>query len=155
MGPRPIKWSYRQSYREYIMCSMSLNSKDVWNLRPMLLSKIPSHWNLIWDTKHIPSRFSTNKTESHTTRLLGSTKFNKMITPKMKPRGSKKTSCDPTASSSFHWGNYLTLARLFASIAISGWDFLLRGKGCNTPCYGSPNHSLITIVSGLVMHYMH
>jgi hypothetical protein len=25
-------------------------------------------------------------------------------------------------------------------------------KKCNTPCYGSPNLSLITIISGLVMH---
>jgi hypothetical protein len=25
------------------------------------------------------------------------------------------------------------------------------GGGCNTPCYGSPNSSLITIISGLVM----
>jgi hypothetical protein len=25
---------------------------------------------------------------------------------------------------------------------------------CNTPCYGSPNLSLITIINGLVMHYM-
>jgi hypothetical protein len=24
----------------------------------------------------------------------------------------------------------------------------------NTPCYGSPNLSLITIISGLVMHYV-
>jgi hypothetical protein len=25
---------------------------------------------------------------------------------------------------------------------------------CNTPCYGSPNLSLITVISGLVMHYV-
>jgi hypothetical protein len=25
---------------------------------------------------------------------------------------------------------------------------------CNTACYGSPNPSLITVISGLVMHYM-
>jgi hypothetical protein len=31
-------------------------------------------------------------------------------------------------------------------------DFLLRGEGCNTPCYSSPNSSLITIISGLVMY---
>jgi hypothetical protein len=24
---------------------------------------------------------------------------------------------------------------------------------CNTPCYGSSNLSLITVISGLVMHY--
>jgi hypothetical protein len=31
---------------------------------------------------------------------------------------------------------------------------LALGLHCNTLCYGSPNSSLITVVSGLVMHYM-
>jgi hypothetical protein len=35
-----------------------------------------------------------------------------------------------------------------------GTRFLLRGEGYNTMCYGSPNPSLITIISGLVMNYM-
>jgi hypothetical protein len=32
--------------------------------------------------------------------------------------------------------------------------FLLRGEGCNTLCYGSPNLSLITVINRLVMPYM-
>jgi hypothetical protein len=77
-----------------------------------------------------------------------------MITPKMKPCGNMKTSCDPTTPSFFHRGNYPTLDHLLASIPISGQDFLLRGGGgSNTPCYGYPNRSLITIISSLVMHY--
>jgi hypothetical protein len=28
-GPTSYKWNYRQSCREYIMCSMSPNTKDV------------------------------------------------------------------------------------------------------------------------------
>jgi hypothetical protein len=35
-----------------------------------------------------------------------------------------------------------------------GTRFLLSEEGCNTPCYGSPNLPLITIISSLVMHYM-
>jgi hypothetical protein len=31
MGQRLIKWSYRQSYQEFITCFMSPNSKDVWS----------------------------------------------------------------------------------------------------------------------------
>jgi hypothetical protein len=69
-----IKWSYQRSYQEFIMCFMSPNSKDVWSLRLMLLSKTPSYWNRIWHTRHTPSRFSTNKTESGVTRPLGSTR---------------------------------------------------------------------------------
>jgi hypothetical protein len=80
--------------------------------------------------------------------------FNGMITSKMKPRGNTNTFYDPTTPSSFHRGNYPTLARLLASIAISGRDFFLRGEGYNTPCYDSPNISLITIISSLVMHYV-
>jgi hypothetical protein len=76
-----------------------------------------------------------------------------MITLKMKPCGNTKTSYDPTTPSSFHRGNYPTLTRLLASIAISGCDFLLRGEGCHTPFYGSPNLFLIPVISDLVMHY--
>jgi hypothetical protein len=152
MGWRPIKWSYRQSCREYIMCSTSPNSKDVWNFWLMWLSKTPFHWNSTWPTRPIPSRFSTTKTESHVTKLLGSTRYNGMITPKTKPHGNMKTSCDPTTPSSSRQGNYPTPLVFLASIAISGCDFLLRGEGCNTPCYGSPNLSLITVISSLIMH---
>jgi hypothetical protein len=134
------------------MYSMSPNSKDVWNLQLMWLLKTPFHWNPTWPTRPIPSRFLTNKTESHATRLLDSTRYNGMITLKMKPHGNMKTSCNPTTPSSSRQGNYPTLLVFLAFIAISGWDFLLRGEDCNTPCYGSPNLSLITIISGLVMH---
>jgi hypothetical protein len=64
--------------------------------RPILSLKIPLHWNRIWHTRHIPPRFSTNKTEPSTIRLLGSTRFNGMIIPKMKPRGNMRTFYDPT-----------------------------------------------------------
>jgi hypothetical protein len=134
------------------MCSMSPNSKDVWNLWIMWLSKTPFHWNPTWPTRPIPSKFSTNKTESRATRLLGSTRCNRMITLKMKPRGNMKTSCDPTTPSSSRQGNYATPLIFLASIAISGWDFLFRGESCNTLYYSSSNLSLITIISGLVMH---
>jgi hypothetical protein len=118
----------------------------------MWLSKTPFHWNPTCPTRPIPSRFSTNKTESHATKQLGSTRYNGMITLKTKPRGNMKTSCDPTTPSSSRQGNYLTLLIFLATIAILGQDFLLRREGCNTPCYGSPNLSLITVISGLVMH---
>jgi hypothetical protein len=75
-----------------------------------------------------------------------------MITLKMKPRGKMKTSCDPTTLSSFHRGNYPTPARLFGIHCNLRVRFSLRGEGCNTPCYGSPNLTLITIISNLVVH---
>jgi hypothetical protein len=52
--------------------------------------------------KPIPSRFSTNKTKSHATRPLGSTRYNGMITPKTKPHGNMKTSYDLITLSFFH-----------------------------------------------------
>jgi hypothetical protein len=33
-------------------------------------------------------------------------------------------------------------------------EISFKGEGYNTLCYGSPNFSLITSISGLVMHYM-
>jgi hypothetical protein len=123
-GQRLTKWSYQRGYWEFIRCFMSPNSKDVWSLWLMLLSKTPSHWNLIWHTRHIPSWFSTNKTEPHTIRLLGSTRSNGMTTPKMKPCGNMRNSCDPTTPSSFHRGNHPTPVRFYAFISISGRDFL-------------------------------
>jgi hypothetical protein len=47
--------------------------------------------------------------ESSTTRLLGSTRFNGMITPKTKPCGNMKNSCDATTPTFFRQGdNYQT-----------------------------------------------
>jgi hypothetical protein len=152
MGRCPIKWSYHQNCREYIMCSTSHNSKDVWNLRLMWSSKTPLHWNPAWPTRPIPSRFLTNKTESRAARLRSFTRYNGMITLKTKPGGNMKTSYDPTTPSSSRQGNYPTPLVFLASTTISGRDFLLRGEGYNTLCYGSPNLSLITIISGLGMH---
>jgi hypothetical protein len=45
------------------------------------------------------------KTESPATRLLGSTRFNGMIIPKMKPRGNMRTFYDPTTPTFFRQGN--------------------------------------------------
>jgi hypothetical protein len=90
-----------------------------WCLKPLT----PFRWNPTWPTKPILSRFSTNKTESHTIRLLGSTRSNEMITSKTKPRGNMKTSYDPTTPSSFNRGNHPTPACLYALAAISGRDF--------------------------------
>jgi hypothetical protein len=118
----------------------------------MWLSETPFHWNPTWPKRPIPSRFLTNKTESHAIKLLDSTRYNGMITLKTKPHGNMKTSCDPITPSSSCQDNYPTPLDFLASIAISGQDFLLRMEGCNTLRYGSPNFSLITIVSGLVMH---
>jgi hypothetical protein len=129
MGQRLIKWSYQQSYREFIMCFMSPNSKDVWSLRLMWLSKTSFHWNRIWHTRHIPPKFSTNKIESRITRLLSSTRPDEMITLKMKARGSMRNSCDPTTLS------------FYAFTSILGRDSLLREEGCNTACYRNPNQS--------------
>jgi hypothetical protein len=55
--------------------------------------------------KHIASRFSNNKTKSHATRPLGSTRSNGMSTLKTKPRGNVRSSYDPTTPSFFHRGN--------------------------------------------------
>jgi hypothetical protein len=123
MGQRLIRWGYQQGYRECIMCFISPNSKDVWSLRPRLLSKTPSHWNRIWHTRHIPSRFSTSKIESRITRLLSSIRSNGMITPKTKPRGNMRNSYDPTTLSSFHRGNHSALVHFYAFTSISGRDF--------------------------------
>jgi hypothetical protein len=65
-------------------------------------------------------RFSTNKTESDVTRLLGSTRSNGMITLKMKPHGNMKNPYDPTTPSFFHRSNYPNLVRLLAFTSISG-----------------------------------
>jgi hypothetical protein len=128
IGPHPIIWSYQRSYRGFIMCFMSPNSRDVWSLQQMWLSKIPSHWNRIWRTRHIPLRFSTNKTESHATRLLSSTRSNGIISPKTKPRGNVRSSCGPTTPSFFHRGNHPTPVCSYAFISISGRDFLYGGR---------------------------
>jgi hypothetical protein len=113
MGEHLIKWSYHRSYRECIMCFMSPNSKDIWIPRPMLSFKIPFHWNRIWHTRHIPLGFSTNKTDSPATRLLGSIRFNGMIILKMKPHGNMKTFYDPTAPTFFREGNQLKTSPAF------------------------------------------
>jgi hypothetical protein len=55
--------------------------------------------------KTYPPRFSTNKTESPVARLLGSTKFNGMIIPKINPRGNMKTFYGRTTPTFFHQGN--------------------------------------------------
>jgi hypothetical protein len=55
--------------------------------------------------KAYPSRFSTNKTESPATRLLDSTRFNGMSTPKMKLHENVRTFYEPTTLTSFHQGN--------------------------------------------------
>jgi hypothetical protein len=121
MGRRLIKWSYQRSYWGFIMCFTSPNSRDVWSLRQTWLLKTPSHWNLIWHTRHILSRFSTNKTESHTTRLLDSTRSNRMSTLKMKPRGNMRNFYEPTTPTSFYQGNPPN--RFYPFISILGWDF--------------------------------
>jgi hypothetical protein len=114
IGPYPILDKYGpMSYQVelptklsgFIMCCMSPNSRDVWSLWQTWLLKTPSHWNLIWRTRHIPSRSSTNKTESHAIRLLSSTRSNEMSTPKKKPRGNVRPSYEPTTPTSFHRGN--------------------------------------------------
>jgi hypothetical protein len=84
----------------------------------------PPTYVVIKDIIPLPSRFSTNKTESHTTRLLGSTRSNGITTPKTKPHGNMRSSCGPTTPSFFHRGNYPTPIRSYAFISISGWDFL-------------------------------
>jgi hypothetical protein len=33
-----------------------------------------------------------------------------------------------------------------------GARFILRGEGCKTPCYGSPNYPQITFIRGLIVH---
>jgi hypothetical protein len=145
-----VKWSYHRDCQECIMCFMSPNSKDVWSLRLMLLSKTPSHWSQIWHTRHIPPRFSTNKTESCATRLLGSTSSNEMITPKMKPRGNMKNSYDPTTPSFFHQGNYPNLIHFLAFTSISGRDSFLRGRAVTPRVMAN----LIVIIKGLIVHQM-
>jgi hypothetical protein len=70
--------------------------------------------------KAYPPGFSTNKSESHITRLLSSTRSNGMITPKLKQLGNMKNSCDPTTESFFHRGNHSTLVHLYAFTSISG-----------------------------------
>jgi hypothetical protein len=77
--------------------------------RLMLLLKIPSHWH----KRPILSRFWTNKTESPTTRPHGFTRFNGMITRKMKPRGNMKTSYNPSTPSFFRLGNQSKPHRLY------------------------------------------
>jgi hypothetical protein len=91
----------------------------------MWLSKTPSHWNPIWRTSPIPLRFSTNKTESPATRLVGSTRSNGTNTPKVKPRGNVRTFYEPTTPTSFHQGNPRSLLSLHS---ISGRDFLQGGR---------------------------
>jgi hypothetical protein len=125
MGRHLIKWSYQRSYQGFIMCFTSSNSRDAWSLRQTWLLKTPSHWNLIWRTRHILSRFSTNKTESHATWLFGSTRSNGMKTPKMKPRANMRTFYGPTTTTSFHQGNLPSLLSLHFNL---GTRFSLRGR---------------------------
>jgi hypothetical protein len=80
----------------------------------------PPAYVVIKDIIPLSSRFSTNKTESHATRLLGYTRSNEMTTPKTKPHGNMRSSYDPTTLSSFHRGNYPTPIRSYAFISISG-----------------------------------
>jgi hypothetical protein len=68
----------------------------------------------------IPSRCSTNKTESRTTRLLDPTRSNGMTTLKTKPHGNMRNSYDPTTLSSLHRGNHPTPVRYYAFTSISG-----------------------------------
>jgi hypothetical protein len=70
--------------------------------------------------KAYPIKVSTNKTESRATRLPSSTIFNGMITPKMRPRGNMRNSCDPTTPSFFHRGNHPTPLPFMHSLQISG-----------------------------------
>jgi hypothetical protein len=139
MGQRLIKWSYCRGYQECIMCFLSPNSKDVWSLRLMLILKTPSHWYQIWHTRHTPPRFSINKTDSPATRLPGFTRFSGMITPKMKPRGNMKNSCNPTNLAFFRQGNRYQTSPAFTIASISGQDSIFKGEDHNIPCYGSPN----------------
>jgi hypothetical protein len=127
MGQRPIKWSYRRICQVCIMYFMSPNSKDVWSPRSMLSLNIPSNWNQIWHTRHIPPRFSTNKTESPATRLLDSIKFNGMIILKMKPHGNMRTFYDPTTPTFFHQGNQCQTSPPLPLLQSRG-EISLRGR---------------------------
>jgi hypothetical protein len=140
-GPYPIINKYGpMSYQVELPVRLS-GVHNVFHVSQLkTCQKPPSNWNQISHTKHIPSRFSTNKTESCATRLLGSTGSNGMITPKMMQRGNMKNSCNPTTPSFFHRGNHSTLVHLYTFTSISGRDSLLRGRA-NTLCYGNLNQS--------------
>jgi hypothetical protein len=88
--------------------------------------------------RHIPPRFSTNKTESPEIRLLSSTRFNGMIILKMKTRGNMKTFYDPTIPTIFRQGNQYQTSSPYRYFNLR-MRFSLRGEGCNTLCYRKLN----------------
>jgi hypothetical protein len=104
-----------------------------------------------WHTRHIPPRFLTNKTESPVTKLLGSTRFNGMTIPKMKPHGNMRTFYDPTTLTFFRQGNQYQTSPPLPLLQSQG-EIPFKGEGCNTSCYGSPNLCLITAIYGFIMH---
>jgi hypothetical protein len=86
--------------------------------------------------KAYPIKILTNKTESPVTRLLGSTRSNRMSTPKMKLRGNVRIFYEPTTPTSFHQGNPQSLLSHRFNL---GTIFSLTEEGCNTLCYGNSN----------------
>jgi hypothetical protein len=134
------------------MCSTSPNSKDVWNLRLMWLLKTPFHWNRLdlQDPSHQDSRPTRPSHTQQDYSILQDT-----LEWSLRRRSHVGTWRLPAIQLSRISSNEVTTQPpliFLASITISGQDFLLRGEGCNTMCYGSPNPSLITIFSGLGMH---
>jgi hypothetical protein len=112
----------------------------------MLSLKIPFHWNQIWHRGHIPPGFSTNKTETPATRLLDSTRFNRMIILKIKQCGNMKTFYGPTTPTFCRQGNQCQTSPPLPLLQSRNE---ISFRGVVTPCV---MNSLIMVISVLILH---